>query len=475
MTPSYTMTINGDGERGETFFDVEDPARGAVVAQAPDCTPEQLDQAFAAAQRAFPGWAGLDPKRRRDHLLAAADRVADAGQELTDLVTTELGKPVGESRADVARLRDYLRYYADMRLEDQVLADGPGGHVRLVRQPIGVVAAMIAWNAPMSMFGLKAAPALAAGNTVVIKPSPVTPLSALRLGELLRGVLPPGVLNVVTGVEPLGAAMVAHPAARKVTFTGSIPVGKKIAAAAAPDLKRVTLELGGNDPAVVLADADLNATAAALVRAAFGNCGQVCIAPKRLYAVGGIYDDLVEALADRARTMIVGDPRDPRTTVGPLATAAQREHVAELIADAASRGARVVAGGGRIPGPGYFHEVTVVAGISDGTRLVDEEQFGPAVPVVRCDSVADAVARANATNFGLGASVWTTDLDRARQIAGRLEAGTVWINTHRAMAGPQQPLGGWKWSGIGVERGEWSMQEMTRLKAVHEPRAVPGE
>ena len=258
--------------------------------------------------------------------------------------------------------------------------------------------------------------------------------------------------------------MVAHPVPRKISFTGSSPVGKKIAAAAALDLKRVTLELGGNDAAIILPDADIDTIADRVFAAAFRNCGQGCAAIKRVYVVGDTYELVVAALADRAKTTRVGDPLDPSTEIGPCATEAQRAHVEALVADAVARKARVVAGGHRIEGPGYFHELTIVADVTEGSRLVDEEQFGPVLPVIRCETADDAVIRSNAGEYGLGASVWSSDVDAAKSVAERLEAGTVWINAHRAFTAMDQPFGGWKASGVGIERGRWGLEGMTQLQ-----------
>jgi len=297
---------------------------------------------------------------------------------------------------------------------------------------------------------MKIAPALAAGNTVVLKPSPFTPLATLRLGELLRDVFPPGVLNVVSGGDALGARMTEHAAVRKITFTGSVATGKRVAAAAATDLKRITLELGGNDPAILLDDANVDAVADGLFWSSFANSGQICSAIKRVYVPRALHDALAEALAERARKAVVGNGAEKGTQLGPITTRPQFERVCELVEDALAAGGKAVAGGAPIDGPGNFFAPTVLTGVADGTRIVDEEQFGPVLPLVPYDDLDDAVRRANGTHFGLDASVWSADADRATEVAGRLECGTAWINTH-LMQGPAQPFGGRKWSGIGVE------------------------
>ena len=305
-----------------------------------------------------------------------------------------------------------------------------------------------------------------AGNTLVLKPSPFTPLSTLKIGELLRDVFPPGVFNVVSGGDELGAWMTSHPVPRKISFTGSVATGKKVAASAAPDLKRVTLELGGNDPAILLDDVDAADVADRVFRAAFANNGQVCSAVKRVYVPEALYDDVVEAFAAQARSQKVGDGTDPETQLGPINNKPQYERVSELVADAIKGGARAAAGGKPMDGPGYFFEPTILADLTDGTRIVDEEQFGPALPVIPYRDLEDAVERANATHFGLSGSVWSSDPQRAAEVAERLECGTAWANTHLALA-PHQPFGGAKWSGLGVENGPWGLYGFTELQVLH--------
>jgi acyl-CoA reductase-like NAD-dependent aldehyde dehydrogenase len=316
----------------------------------------------------------------------------------------------------------------------------------------------------------KLAPALAAGCTVVLKPSPYTPLSSLRLGELTRDALPPGVLNVVSGNDALGALMTSHPLVRMISFTGSVATGKKIAATAATDLKRILLELGGNDPAIVLDDADVDAVADGLFANAFANCGQICVAIKRVYAPKSVYGRLVDALADRARAAQLGDGRVVGTDIGPLCNPAQRDRIDELVSDAVGSGVTVAAGGSATGGSGYFYEPTVLAGLSGDERIVVEEQFGPALPVIEYSDIEHAVAQANNSHYGLGASVWTADAERGRALAPRVESGTVWVNTHQSGI-PGQPFGGLKWSGIGVEGGPWGMLAYTELQAIHTNKA----
>jgi len=468
----FVMTIAGDSvPTGETFG-VRNPATGEVFAQAPECSREQLDAAFDAAHKAGRDWKS-DEAARRATLLKVADVLMASTGELAPVLTSEQGKPLGDAGIEVFAAAIWCQYFANLETPAQVIQDDDEAHVEVVRRPLGVVAAITPWNFPLTLAFWKIAPALLAGNTMVLKPSPFTPLSTLKVAELLRDVLPPGVLNVVSGGDELGAWMTSHPMPRKISFTGSIETGKKVAASAAPDLKRVTLELGGNDPAIVLDDADPATVAKAIFAGAFNNNGQVCSAIKRVYVPEALYDDVVDALAVHAKAVKVGDGTDPESKLGPINNAPQFERVKELVADAISQGARAVTGGHAMDRPGYFFEPTILAGLSDGTRIVDEEQFGPALPVISYRDLGDAVDRANATHFGLSGSVWSADPDRAASVAAELECGTAWINTHLALS-PQQPFGGFKWSGVGVENGPWGLAEFTEFQAVHRSKAKDG-
>jgi acyl-CoA reductase-like NAD-dependent aldehyde dehydrogenase len=386
-----------------------------------------------------------------------------AAGDIAPILTAEQGKPLGEANIEVFGAAIWLQYYANLEIPREVIQDDDNAFAEVVRRPLGVVAAITPWNFPLILASWKIAPALMAGNTLVLKPSPFTPLATLKLAEVLRGVLPDGVFNVVTGGDSLGAQMTAHPVPRKISFTGSVETGKKVAASAAPDLKRVTLELGGNDPAIILDDADAGEVAEKIFQQAFANNGQVCSAIKRVYVPESLHDDVVEALAERARSIKVGDGAEEGTELGPINNRPQYDRVSELVADALDGGATAAAGGKAMPGDGYFFEPTILTGVTDGTRIVDEEQFGPALPVISYRDVDDALARANATNFGLSGSVWGGDADRAAEVASRLECGTSWVNTHLQLA-PHQPFGGAKWSGIGVENGPWGLYGFTELK-----------
>jgi acyl-CoA reductase-like NAD-dependent aldehyde dehydrogenase len=400
---------------------------------------------------------------------AAADAVEAATTELAALVTAEQGKPLSDAAMEVEQVAQWLRYYADMEQPVEVVRDDATGYAEVHRRPLGVVAAITPWNFPLTLAIWKIAPALRAGNTLVVKPSPFTPLATLALGEVLRPVLPPGVLNVITGPDPLGSVLTSHHLVRKISFTGSTETGKHVAAAAAEDLKRVTLELGGNDPAIILPDVDVSEIAQRLFFSAFMNNGQVCLAVKRVYAHASIHDELVDALASIARAVKVGEGTAEGTILGPVNNRPQLTRVKSLVDDAVRNGARVAAGGSAIDRPGYFYHPTILADVSDGVAIVDEEQFGPVLPVIRYRDVPDAVARANNSKFGLTASVWSADPAEAARIAPDLDAGQVAINMHGFGVRRDLPFGGHKWSGIGVENGYWGLHAYTETQVITGP------
>lgn len=465
-------TVDGHNLATTTNFDVVDPATGEAFARAPAVSPDVLDDVFTAAEKAYGNWR-RDDNARREALRLAASAIEAAADTLAVLLTREQGKPLKDARNEIRYATTWMHYYADLEIPRQVVRDDDRGYEEIFRRPLGVVAAITPWNYPVSLAAWKIAPALRAGNTIVVKPSPYTPLTTLAIGHLLRGVLPDGVLNVISGPEPLGSAMVQHPLTRKVSFTGSTAVGKAVAKAAADDLKRITLELGGNDPAIVLPDADVASTAARLFAAAFRNNGQVCFAAKRIYAHADIHAELVEALAELARSARVGDGLTAGVQLGPINNQPQWRRVDELVQDAIAHGARAVTGGRALDRAGYFFAPTILDRISDGVRIVDEEQFGPALPVVAYRDEQDAIDRANRSTFGLTASVWSADPVRAAQLAAQLDCGQVSINNHGTGVQPHLPYGGHKWSGIGVENGPWGLDGFSDLQVVTgPPRAV---
>jgi len=467
---NFSLTIEGKAVSAKESFAVVDPSTGKAFADCPSCDASQVDAAVEAAQRAFPAWAAHSPDERRSALRSAAKLVRARVDELAPLLSREQGKPLANARNEVLGVPVLLSITSKFELANQVIRDDEQTRIELRRRPIGVVAAIATWNFPLMVAAGKLWPALLAGNTVVLKPSPYTPLSTLRLGELLRDALPPGVVNVIAGGEDAGRWLTTHPGVRKISFTGSIPVGKKIMAAAAPDLKRVTLELGGNDPAIVLADADVEKIAKRLFWGAFQNSGQLCVAAKRVYVEEPIYAQLVDALKSVAEQRKVGPGLEPGVELGPVNNRAQFERVAELIESARSDGATFVTGGEALAGGGFLIPPTLVTGLGDESRLVAEEQFGPALPILPVRSAEDAIERASATLFGRGGSIWSSDRERAYALAGRLECGTGWINQHGALA-LDAPFGGWKWSGVGYENGPIGLESYTELQVISEDLA----
>jgi acyl-CoA reductase-like NAD-dependent aldehyde dehydrogenase len=461
----YTMTIDGRAVAASDTLEVVDPATGRPFTTCPDCSRAQLDEAVAAAARAFPAWRA-DQAGRRAALLRCAEAIEAQAEALAEVLSREQGKPLARATEEIFGAAVWFRATAALPLEDQVLKDDGTQRVELRRRPLGVVAGITPWNFPVLLAVWKIAPALLAGNSFVLKPSPFTPLSSLKLGEVLRDALPPGVFNVVSGGDELGRWLTEHEAVRKISFTGSVATGKKIAAAAAPDLKRVTLELGGNDPAIVLKDNDPKAIAEKVFWSAFANSGQVCVAVKRLYVEEEIYPEMVSALAEIARRVKVGPGLQADSELGPLNNRAQFDRVSELVDDARSQGARIEAGGTPLSNEGYFYAPTIVTGIAEGTRLVDEEQFGPALPVMSFRSVDEVLGRANDSHFGLGGSIWTRDLERGMALARELDCGTAWVNQHMNLA-PDVPFGGVKWSGIGYENGPWGLAAFSEYQVVN--------
>lgn len=463
------MTINGKDALTHASFDVINPSTGEVHAQAPDATREQLDDAMSSAAAAFTTWR-KDEGFRVQKMRELAKAMAEAAPAIAADLAAENGKTAELGMMESIVASAWLDYFAALEVPREIIRDDDEAMVEVLRKPLGVVGAITPWNIPVGLAFWKIAPALRAGNTVVVKPSPYTPLSALRFGQIAREILPPGVLNVVTGGDELGKWITSHPVPRKISFTGSVAAGKHVAVSAAEDLKRVTLELGGNDPAIVLEDADISQIAMPLFWSALFNNGQGCCLVKRVYAPESRYDELVEALAAIAGQITVGNPiEQPDVNLGPLATKFQYEKVSRLVEDAVAHGATIAAGGRPSDGRGYFYRPTILAGVSDGVGVVDEEQFGPVLPIVKYSTLDDALERVNAGTYGLGASVWTSDVDRGAEVGAQIDAGTTWINAHAALA-PNVPFGGHRWSGLGVENGPWGLYSFTDIQVIHRNR-----
>lgn len=463
----YSLFIGGARVDTAAHADVRNPSTGGVVGQMPLATPADLDRAVAAAAGAFQAWSQVPDADRQSACRAIAEKITVNSEELARLLTLEQGKPLGGlgSRFEIGGAIAWTRHTAELSLPVELLQDNEDGRVEMHRKPIGVVGAITPWNWPVMIACWHIIPAVRTGNTVVIKPSPLTPLSTIRLVEIINEVLPPGVVNVITGENSIGAALSAHPGVAKMTFTGSTETGKKIMASAVATLKRLTLELGGNDAGIVLPDADPAQIAEGLFWGAFINNGQTCAALKRLYVHDSIYEAVCTALSEYAAKIPVGDGLDESSALGPVQNEMQFNKVRELVDDARANGGRVLTGGTPLDRPGYFYPVTLVADVTDGIRLVDEEQFGPALPIIRYSDIDEVIARANANPAGLGGSVWSADPQKAHHYARQLECGSVWINRHGAIQ-PNAPFGGVKQSGIGVEFGAEGLKEFTTIQTV---------
>lgn len=467
---SPAVLIDGELVGAPASFDVVAPATGEVIASVPECGEAELDRAVAAARRAQPAWAA-DENSRRTALHRFADLIDEHAEELAEILAVESGHPLAAARGQTLGAVRHVRWTADAEVPTYELPDSSGATTVAEHVPVGVAAAIVPWNAPLVMAAHKLAAATRVGNTVVLKPSPFTPLATLRMAALAADAFPAGVVNVLPGGDALGRAITGHPGIDLISFTGSVETGRAIMAAAAPTLKRLTLELGGNDAALVLDDADPDAVAGPLFRSAFILSGQVCQAIKRLYVHRSIHDAVVERLAAIASSAVVGAPFEPGVVMGPLTTAAQLERVAGLVDDARAAGGEIRAGGTRLDRPGYFYAPTIVTGLTDADRLVAEEQFGPALPVLAYDDVEEAVARANGTPYGLSASVWTSDPRRGAEVGRRLVGGSVWVNRH-AGVDPGIPFGGMRQSGLGRESGIAGLLGFTELRTVTVPAAV---
>jgi acyl-CoA reductase-like NAD-dependent aldehyde dehydrogenase len=453
---------------------VTDPGTGEVFAEVPGGSEDDVDVAVSAAQRALPGWASLAVSKRGEVLAAAARHVEQHLEELTPLLTREQGKTLRDSRIELVKAIDTLMHYAGL---SKALRGAhtpnldPGVDGMVLRRPLGVVGAIVPWNFPTTLLCNKLAPAVVAGNTVIAKPAGTTPLTTLRFAALLaEGGLPPGVFNVVTGSgSGTGTALVTHPHVRKIAFTGSTPVGERIMALAARGTKRVTLELGGSDPMIICDDADLAAAASAASMGRFYNCGQACLAIKRVYVFDSVAEAVIEQIIAKAKRLKVGRGNAAGTQMGPLHTAGQRDEVAGQVQRTLSRGGQLACGGSPPADPelagGFFYEPTVVIDPPHDSPMATEEVFGPALPIWRVADLDEAIVRANASPYGLGSSVWTRDLQAARRAADQIEAGYTWINS-RTKVYDELPFGGWKSSGYGKEHGQEAFDFYTESKSV---------
>jgi acyl-CoA reductase-like NAD-dependent aldehyde dehydrogenase len=460
------MTIDGQPVESSSRIDVINPSTALPFTSVPDCTEAQLEQAISGARTAFESWRHLSVAERQKTLLLMCDAVEAHKPELARLLALENGKPIVNAESEITASLWHWRAYADMELTNQVLRNDDERRIILRRVPLGVVGAITAWNYPILLAAFKLGPALIAGNTVVLKPSPYTPVATLRFGEIINEVLPPGVVQVLSGGDDLGRWMTTHAGINKISFTGSVPTGRAIMAACGPTLKRLTLELGGNDPGIVLPDADIAQRANDLYWAAFSNAGQVCAGLKRMYVHDSQMDDVCAALACVAATIKVGDAFTEGVQTGPVQNKAQFDYATALLVEAVAQGADIVYQSPIPESPGYFFPITIVRNVHEGMRLVDEEPFGPIIPVLSYTEVDDAVTRANDSPYGLGASVWGSDLQEAQRVAEQLDAGTVWVNVHPSLS-PTVPFGGRKQSGLGVEASWLGIEAYTDISVLH--------
>jgi acyl-CoA reductase-like NAD-dependent aldehyde dehydrogenase len=470
---TYANISNGRPVTSATTFESRNPATGETLGLVPHSTREQVDAAVAAAKAAQPAWAARPDAERKALMMQVAEIIKANSEYLASWVTREQGKPLGGvgpdqvpgARFELWGCEVWTQVPASLDLPVDVAFEDATRRDEVHRKPFGVVAAIAPWNWPLLIAIWQIVPSLRAGNTVVIKPSEYTSIGTLEMVRLIAEALPPGVLNTVSGAGEVGSWLVENPDVNKIMFTGSGATGAKIAAAAARNLTPTTMELGGNDAAIMLPDADPKAMAMGLFWGAFINMGQTCACAKRLYVPESLHDAVVAELKALAEAMPMGDGMQPGMVMGPIQNRMQFDKVSRLVERARADGATIVCGGTPKPGPGNFYPLTIVTDIADGAALVDEEQFGPVLPIIKYRSVDDAVASANRLDVGLGASVWSTDVEQAKQVASRIQAGTVWINQH-GMIHPMVPFGGVKGSGWGVEFG------VDGLKSVTQPQVI---
>jgi aldehyde dehydrogenase (NAD+) len=464
MAIEQKLLIDGHLIDSEQRLDIINPATGAMYTSVPRASKADADRAIAAAKAAQPGWAAVPLAERRKHLHALADMVKEHADELARSLVQEQGKPLAEASMEIGFTEIFIRHFAQIELPVDVVQDDADFRIEVHHKALGVVVGITPWNFPVLISLFKVAPALLLGNTFILKPSPTTPVTVLKIAALAKDVFPHGVFNVLVDANDLGAYLSSHADVAKISFTGSTATGKKIMQGAASTLKRLTLELGGNDAGIVLGDVDVQATAQKIFDSAFFNCGQVCIALKRIYAHASIYDELCAALAKIADATKVGDGLAAGTQIGPMQNAMQFEKAQHFLRIAKQDG-KIIAGGAILDGTGYFIRPTIVRDIADGSELVDVEQFAPILPIIKFHDVEDALAKANALSYGLGGSVWSADVNKAYSLAQRMESGTVWVN-HHLHFGPHIPFAGAKESGIGVEFSTEGLKEFSQTAVI---------
>ena len=466
-----SLIIAGQQHSTTVYSKILNPSNGELVGLAPKANKDQFESAVVAAKKAFYSWSTKSNEDRKEAVRAIADQLEAHAEELAILLTQEQGKPLNGlgSRFELGGAVAWTRHTAELELPIEILQDNEEGYLELHRKPLGVVGSITPWNWPLMIAIWHMIPAVRSGNTVVLKPSPYTPLSTLRMVEIINNVLPAGVVNAVSGDDEIGQWISEHQDIQKIVFTGSTETGKKVMRSSASNLKRLTLELGGNDAGIVLPDADPKAIAEGLFWGAFINGGQTCAALKRLYVHESIYEQVCESLTEFVQNIPVGDGLDENNLIGPIQNQMQHDKVSRLVNEAKASGAKILCGGSPAEGKGLFYPLTLVANIDDGAALVLEEQFGPALPILKYATVEEAIERANNSKNGLGGSVWSADIDKASKVASQLECGSVWINKHGAIQ-PNAPFGGVKESGFGVEFAEDGLAEYTSPQVIYRPR-----
>ena len=450
MEARYEMLVNGKMIGGSRTLDVVDPATAEVFATCACASREEIEDAVTAAAAAFPAWSATSLDERRALLIKMAEAIEANLDSLARTLTREQGKPVGDAQGEVGGAAYFLRYYAGIEIPVETIEDSDARRIELHRRPLGVVAAIVPWNFPV----------LTAVNKI----------ATLQFAALIKDFVPAGVVNIVTDNNDLGDVLTGHPLVRKVSFTGSTNTGMKVMSSGSATLKRMTLELGGNDSGIVLDDCDPDVVSQQLFDSAFANNGQVCIALKRLYVHDSQYDAICNKLAEIAKATIVGPGLQQGTQLGPVQNRMQYDKLKALIEETKEDG-NIIAGGDSPDGPGYFINPTIVRDIADDARLVTDEQFGPVLPVMRYADVSDVIARANNTSYGLGNSVWSSSVENAGEVANQLDSGSVWINKHGDI-GPDTPFAGAKMSGVGIEMGMHGLLEFTQAKVVNYAKAA---
>lgn len=466
----YKMLIDGKLVNAAETLDVVNPAREEVFATCPRASRQDLETAVSAAARAFPGWKKTPLEKRREALRKASALILENVDAFASLFTKEQGRPTTIAKDEIMGAGFWLASTAELDLPIDVTEDTEDRRIEVHHEPLGVVCAIVPWNFPVLLASWKIAPALLTGNTIVLKPSPFTPLCTLKLGELLQDVFPPGVLNIISGDDALGPWMTSHKGFSKISFTGSTATGRKVMETASADLKKVTLELGGNDAAVVLPDVDVDKVAEQIFAGAFSNTAQICVATKRLYVHETIYDAMRDRLHELAKAAPVGDGSNQGNRFGPIQNKAQYDRVMELMEQAKADGLTMLYGSD-VPRKGYFIPLTIVDNPPENSRVVQEEAFGPILPMMKFKDIDEVIGRVNDTDYGLAGAVWSADIEKATEIAASMESGTIWINQN-LQSTPNTPLTGHKQSGVGSENGVYGLREFTQPKAIYIPKSA---